>query len=454
MPSVQESLDFLYSRINYERLSSGKGTFPFRLTRMRALLRKLDDPDRWAATIHIGGTKGKGSTAAMVAAMLSAGGIRTGLYTSPHLNQLQERFQVDGQACGDTEFVELVGIVRRAAERLERDGRGQATFFELTTAIGWLHFYRSQCQAVVLEVGLGGRLDSTNVCFPHVCAITSVGLDHQHILGQTVAEIASEKAGIIKPGIPVVTGLADGPAWEVVAAHAERMGAPLWKLGRDFDYSWQPGPTPWGMHVSYRATLPRGQNRDAWLVPLAGEHQAKNAAVAMAIIDTLTDVDGPSVLLPAQRKGLAAMRCPARIEPFPGRPTVVLDAAHNDDSMAALCSVLGQATVTRPLIAVFGTSQDKDAAAQLGRLIQVVDRVIFTHYHGNPRWRNPSELRGIAKSLGLPDRCSEIIGDPVQALRRGRDLAGGSGHVVVSGSFFLAAELRPLLLADQLDHNG
>lgn len=212
----QDALGFLYDRINYERMASGTSRYPFRLKRITELLRRLglagylhtDSPEPKVPLVHIAGTKGKGSTAAMLAAALSAADLRTGLYTSPHLHHLEERFRVDGQPCSSEQLISLVEQIKPATELVEQQ-IGSLSFFELTTAIALMHFDATECDAIVMEVGLGGRLDSTNVCSPSVSAITSIGLDHQHVLGETLVEIAAEKAGILKAGVPVVSGVAD-----------------------------------------------------------------------------------------------------------------------------------------------------------------------------------------------------------------------------------------------------
>ncbi len=464
---IDRALQFLYGRINYERQPTGRGLYPFRLARMRRLLRELGDPDTHYVVVHIGGTKGKGSTSTMVAAMLTAGGLRTGLYTSPHLNHLGERFRVDGVACGDEELVDRVAAVREATERMEQDGKGSATFFELTTAVALLHFQRSGCQTAVLEVGLGGRLDSTNVCHPRVSAITSVGLDHQHILGDTVAEIAAEKAGILKPGVPAISGVADGPAREVIEAQAHHVGAPVWRIGRDFEVQChavqchaldKPSPNepfssePWGTTFDYRSHVSESPDRLGWRIPLEGEHQGRNAGVALAIIDALAASGGPVVSLADQRRGLSEVVCDARTERFDLRPTVLLDAAHNTDSIAALCDVIRRRRGSQPVAIVFGTSHDKDAAAQLFQLIEATEHLILTRFHENPRWRDPAEMAAIVEGYVANHPANQRVTVeqktlPTEALQRAQQAVGPDGLVVVCGSFFLAAELRPLLLA-------
>ena len=278
----RDALRFLYERINYERLSaSGASRYPFRLQRVTDLMRLLqlerylaaDSTQPRVPLIHIAGTKGKGSVAAMVAAALTACGWRTGLYTSPHLHQLEERFRVDGEPCSPTELISLVQRVESAAKEIERSSGG-LSFFELTTAMAMMHFDASSCDVLVIEVGLGGRLDSTNVFASSVSVITSIGLDHQHVLGHDLPSIAREKAGIIKPGVPVVSGVDDPEAAAVIAERAEQSGSKLYWLGRDFTYHSEPRPL-WGSSVRYNGIQPPLIPQASWTLAMEGQHQAR-----------------------------------------------------------------------------------------------------------------------------------------------------------------------------------
>lgn len=440
------AIEYLYRQINYERTAESK-PYAFRLRRMRDLLEMLalrgvagDD----LPVVHIAGTKGKGSTATMVAAMLTASGIRTGLYTSPHLVELAERFVVDGQRASNREVASLVETVRDAAVCLASSDVGPPTFFELTTAVALLHFKLRDCQAVVLEVGLGGRLDSTNVCAPKVTAITSIGLDHQHILGNTLGEIAYQKAGIIKPNVPVVSGLSDGEAAEVIGRVASERGAPLLKLGTDFDFSSEALRDAWGSRLDLISKHPSVRARRDWLLPLDGSHQGRNAAIACTIIDLLQQ-SGTETSLDAQASGLAQVQCVGRIERFRmlDGSEVIVDTAHNSDSIDALCNCLDERAAGRTVTVIFGTSHDKDHIAMLQRLCQTADRLILTRYHGNPRYREPAELMAALP----PGHTATIQEFPETALAFARQNAQPpEDHlIVVCGSFFLAAEVRPLV---------
>jgi dihydrofolate synthase/folylpolyglutamate synthase len=362
------------------------------------------------------------------------------------LVDLEERFVVDGQCASKPEVASLVTAVRDAAQCLASSDAGPPTFFELTTAVALLHFKRRDCQAVVLEVGLGGRLDSTNVCVPTVTAITSIGLDHQHILGNTLGEIAFQKAGIIKPGVPVVSGLSGGEAAEVIDRVAHERGAPLVKIGVDFDYCVEPLSETWGSRFDLISKHSSIRDRFGWHLPLDGTHQGRNAAIACTIMDLL-EQRGTGSALDSQATGLAQVKCVGRIERFtmPDGCEVILDTSHNIDSISALCDCLEKRAAKRKVTIIFGTSRDKDHVAMLQRLCDTADRLILTRYHGNPRFRETAELLAALP----PGRTAVIHECPATALAIARqDAQPPTDHlIVVCGSFFLAAEVRPLLVA-------
>jgi dihydrofolate synthase/folylpolyglutamate synthase len=452
------ALDFLLGRINYERTS----TIPYRsaefkLDRMRRLLSLLHDPHLALRAVHIAGTKGKGSTASMIAAVLSAAGYSTGLYTSPHLERLEERFLVDGRQCDEKRFVALAVQVQAAVNELNRlaaaagDASDIPTFFEITTAMAMLHFAQCNIDAAVLEVGLGGRLDSTNVCVPEVCLITSISYDHTRQLGSTLRAIAGEKAGIIKPGVPVVSGVvAEEPRGAIVAAAAEQ-GAPLIERGRDFDAVAVPrrchaGP-PIGQRFDYWENSPEGRWSLADLhLPLLGQHQAANAAAAIAALRQLVR-RGWNISDGAIHRGLAAARCDARIEVIQRRPDVILDVAHNVASIEAIVEVLRARFPSGRRVLLFASSRDKDVPGMLRLLLPEFDHIVLTRYLINPRAVAVEELHSLARET-LIEGCTRrreiaIEPDPVAAWRYARQLARPDDLICITGSFFLAAELLP-----------
>ncbi len=453
--SYQQALAFLYDRINYERIVEPTGRFKFRLQRIRELMRRLELSDylyRPAAThpkvplVHIAGTKGKGSTASMVAATLTAAGRKTGLYTSPHLHQLEERFRIDGVPCSQQEIVNLVQRIVPATQAVERQ-LGPTSFFELTTTLALLHFDSANCDAIVLEVGLGGRLDSTNVCAPSVSVITSIGLDHQHVLGNTLVEIAAEKAGIIKPGVPVISGVADSEAAKVVAQMATRKECDLFAVGTDFDFE-STAAAEWGSELTYRGHRTPLTEQIRVKIPMEGDHQSRNGAIAIAALDLLRN-QGVSIPIPTVEQGIGQLTCIARIERFllPQNVTVIVDAAHNDDSIAALCKTLARRFSDTPMVVVFGTSVDKNAEAMLQTLNTITDQFVLTRFRGNPRFRPPMELlKLLPESLKMN---TPVLEDPIEACQTALRRVTPGGTLVVCGSFFLAAETRECFLAQQ-----
>src|SRR5438874_2151337 len=451
------AIAFLQRRINYERTPSVPYLSPaFTLDRMRRLMSLLGDPHLGLKAIHIAGTKGKGSTAAMVAAVLTATGYRTGLYTSPHLERIEERLVIDGQICPPDKFLALAAEVQPAVEILDRESEAQGTtgptFFEVTTAMAFLHFAQANVDAAVLEVGLGGRLDSTNVCNPEVCIITSISFDHVRQLGHTLAAIAAEKAGIIKRGVPVISGVINVEPRETIAHRAAELAAPLFQRGIDFDLS----PLLTTHHspltcFSYRepATSPTYELRDIEL-NLLGHHQAANAAAAIAAINRLRD-RGWSISDEAIRRGLATAHIPARIEQIQSSPAIILDVAHNLASIEALLAVVRERFAPHQRIAVFASSKDKDYTGMLKLVLPAFDTVFLTQYIHNPRaapaeslLATALEIRGAAGN-GARRPILHATVRPQDALRLARAVAGSDDLICIAGSFFLAAELRPLL---------
>ncbi len=319
-PAARTSaIRFLTDRIDYERTwAMPYNASRLGLDRMRQLLYRLGNPGLDLPIVHVAGTKGKGSTSAMIAAALVAAGYRTGLFTSPHLEGVEERMAVDGNACPPGELVELVRLVRPAVEAMDRlaaGGPGPAgpTYFEITTAMALLHFARQGCQAVVLEVGLGGRLDATNVCAPRVAVITSISFDHTQELGDTLAAIAGEKAGIVKPGVPLVSGVVQPEPREVIRTVCRQRGCPLIERGTDYDFDYEPPRNAQlgGQTGRVRFRTPEGSQD--FRLGLLGRHQAANAATALAVLDQLRR-SGWRLPEAAVGRALAGLAWPARIE--------------------------------------------------------------------------------------------------------------------------------------------
>ena len=466
------ALAYLYGRIDYERadrlprLSRG-----LNLNRMRELASRLGDPQYCYPVVHVAGTKGKGSTSAMIAAVLTASGYRTGLYTSPHVECVEERLQIDGRRCGADEFVDLLRRVRPAVDALDREsaarggGESGPTYFEITTAAALVYFASRQVDAAVLEVGLGGRLDSTNICRPEVAVITSISFDHMRQLGHTLAAIAGEKAGIIKPGVPVVTGVTEPEPLDVIRQTAARHGCACYAAGQHFGHHYLGTHPPEQASVP-SATWPHGWSEfDYWedtaegrhelrqlRTGLMGRHQAANAAVAVAALSQLRQ-RGWRLTEAAIRTGLARVDMPARIEVLQQRPTIILDAAHNVASAQALIEVLRETyprAGVRRRILIFAASQDKDVASIFRPLLPEFDVAILTRFLNNPRAADPAELVRKAERVLAEqaiDTCQLLPEDNAAAAwQLARRLAAVDDLVCVTGSFFLASELRHQVL--------
>lgn len=447
----QDRLDFLYGRLNYEWLGMPKLTEELRLGRMRKLLRLLGDPHESLRIIHVAGTKGKGSTSVMIAAALTAAGIRTGLFCSPHLHRLEERFLIDGVLASPEELVALTDAVRPAVEKLDADCadsryRGP-TFFEITTAMGLLHFARRNVGAVVLEVGMGGRLDSTNVVHPELSVVTTISFDHTRQLGTTLDAIATEKAGIFKRDRPAVSGVVQPEARAAIRRVASQRRAPLRELDCDFHYRFEPPAAPLTRPTAGRVTV------DTWRthwgeidVPLLGAHQAGNAAIALASLDVLAEC-GWNVGRDAVVRGFASLRWPARVEVLGEAPWLVVDSSHNVASAAALAETLRTCFPPARRTLIFGTSRDKDLRGQLQALLPLFDELVVTRYLENPRSVAPEE---IARAIGeLDGRVPLVTTDPAEALAVARQRTAPDGLICVTGSLFLAAEARALIINEE-----
>ncbi len=458
-----EALAFLFGRFDFERNTSMPySSKAFKLDRMRQLLAELGDPQQGMKIVHVAGTKGKGSTAMMIASMLTAAGYRTGVYTSPHLEHVEERASIDGRPCSANELVGLLNEIRPVVESMDWEvssgtakTRRGPTFFEITTAMALLHFRQSDVDFTVLEVGLGGRLDSTNVCQPLVSVITSISFDHTKQLGETLAEIAAEKAGIIKPGVPVVSGVTDPEPANVIAQIALDNESPLFQVDRDFEFNYSSrgaGPSindPWnGPAVLDYREQPNGSvsGLDQIHLRMLGRHQAANAAVAIATIRRLVQQGWP-VDVHAIRGGLAECRCPARMEFVSSSPNVLIDSAHNVASVDALLATLDEYFPACRRILLFATSRDKDAASMLGRLLLSFDQVILTRYCKNPRYVASAELLALCQQTTINGSPTiSVEENPVKAWHLAMSLAAPDDLVCVAGSCFIAGELRPLAL--------
>jgi dihydrofolate synthase/folylpolyglutamate synthase len=406
----------------------------FGLENIRALVDELGHPERAFVAVHVAGTNGKGSVTAMVDAALQAAGYRSARYTSPHLVHLTERFVIDGRPVEPEALVEAVASVRDAAARLTARGRLEThpTFFEATTAAAFELFRRRQVDIAVCEVGLGGRLDATNVVSPAVTAITSIALDHQQYLGTTLADIAYEKAGIIKPGVPVVVGNLDAGAGAVIERVARERGAGV--VGA-FDGAGanRVRSNPGGSQTM-RLVTPRCDYGEVELA-LAGAHQLHNAVIAVRVLEEL-DRRGVAVPPAAVVTALATVRWPGRLERVVVNEEreLLLDAAHNPAGAAALAAFLGDHGDKRPL--VFAAMRDKDAEGMLRALVPTVSALVLTRA-ANARSTDPLVLAALARAIA-PDLPSTVADTAGAALSSAWRMAP---RIVVAGSIFLLGDV-------------
>jgi dihydrofolate synthase/folylpolyglutamate synthase len=387
------------------------------LDRVERVLERLGNPERrLGAVVHVAGTNGKGSTVAMVAAVARAAGARVATYTSPHLSSLTERITVDGARITETELV-------AAAEQVWAAGGDALTFFEQITAIGFVHLAASAPAVTVLEVGLGGRLDATNVAHAPIAVVTGVAMDHMELLGPTLDAIAAEKAGIFKAGQAAIVGASGEPAAVPTLIDAARAAGVASLTAIDA--------------ARVAAVPPLG---------LGGAHQRANAAAALAAVDALEDAGALAADATLRAAALAATTHPGRFEIVDERPRLVLDGAHNPHGARALAGAMAE--LPRPRVLVLGVSGDKDVAAIAGALVPAADAVIATAYR-QPRALAPGALAALVRTAGGTDVATAP--DVIAGLAAARARAGASGSIVVAGSLFLVGEARVHLVGGPVD---
>jgi len=424
----------------------------FDLAHMRVLLAAMDHPERTFPSILVAGTNGKGSTAATLASIFGASGLDTGLYTSPHLVRINERIRINGEEISDDDFARQHGEVDAVAERLVERGElpWHPSFFEMMTAIAFAHFAREKVDIAVLEVGMGGRLDATNVVEPLVSVITDISLDHQKYLGNTVSEIAREKAGIIRPGGVVVTLPQQPEANDVigntildldaVGVSAVQYVPPVSPASPEFRVpSTEKDRTP-----RYRYPLQVMGKQIVVESPLVGRHQLRNVALAVAAAEEVGKKGLRGITPEAIERGIRQTRWPGRFEVRPagdGWPEIVLDVAHNPAGAWALRSALSERYDDRPLIFVFGAMRDKAISEMTEILFPLAFRVIATRPE-NPRAASPEEIQEAGRRTGAE---IEAVADVELALERARLSAGPQGVMVVTGSIYLVGEAMRIL---------
>ncbi|MDA8169018.1 MAG: bifunctional folylpolyglutamate synthase/dihydrofolate synthase [Nitrospiraceae bacterium] len=397
----------------------------------RRLLAAIGNPQKSFSSIHIAGTNGKGSTSTAIASILRANGFRTGLFTSPHLVSFTERIRIDGREVEEETIVELTG---RLIETVRNLPGLSPTFFEFATAMAFLYFRENAVQWAAVETGMGGRLDATNTVEPRVAVITPVSMDHREFLGGTLREIAGEKAGIIKPGVPLVLGPQMPEALAVMEETAQKNSCPVYIYGRDF-YSTLREQTATGITFDYES--PGLELKDIFF-PLRGYYQAVNAATAIKAIELAGSADADLI-----RKGLGEAILPGRLELASANPDIVLDGAHNPEAARTLARAIREIYPGRNIVLVAGIMSDKDIDGILKELLPVARKTIFTA-PAYARAARPEELSERAGGLGFTGGllCPEVSG----AIEKARGLAEAGDIILIAGSFYTAGEAKEAIL--------
>ncbi|MGB0768244.1 MAG: bifunctional folylpolyglutamate synthase/dihydrofolate synthase [Phycisphaeraceae bacterium] len=434
-------LKWLYGHVDNERLRLVKyDDQTFSLDRMRQLLKLLGNPQDGLKIVHVAGTKGKGSTCAMIASMLQGCGYVVGSFSSPHLIDLRERITINGSMVPYNECADLFREIAKVEGKLKG---GPPTFFEIMTAAALKYFADQAVDIAVLETGIGGRLDCTSVVEPLVTAVTAISMDHTHLLGDTLEAIAKEKAGIFKPGVPALTLKQEDEAAEALSQAALDAGTMLETTGDEIDFSYRfEANKELGPHC--RVCVNTETSKFEHLaVPLKGEHQAHNCALALAVLDKLKQ-HGFHFEEQQLIKGLAATELPGRMEFVHDKPRVLIDGAHNASSIHALIKSLGAHVQYDSLVMVFGCGQDKDIPGMLEQVALGADKIIFTEAKGNPRAVETGDLlKRFAEVSGKMAQTADNLPD---ALKLAARAVSREDLIVVTGSFYLAGEARKFFL--------
>ena len=442
--TYKQAEEFLLQTIDYEKLTQYKyDTSTFDLKRMEEMMCSVGDPHTKRKTIHITGTKGKGSTAIIVSSILSRLGLKTGLFTSPHLTYLGERMKVNDKTISQETFVQLMNMLKPYIDKITAETPIlMPTFFEIVTAIAFLYFEREKTDLSVLEVGMGGRLDSTNIILPEVSVITPVGYDHTDRLGKTLDKIAFEKAGIIKEGIPVISSIQEPDALAVISKTCNEKRSLLYLVGQDiliYDIKVAQRNGIYGTECVIETWRNRYKNI---FLPLVGRHQVENCAAAIGSLEVLAGkgvikIDNELIV-----NALADIRCPARIEVISEEPLTIVDTAHTVASMKILRESIKESFSFRKLVLVIGLSSDKDIEGVLKEIVSISNDLIFTRT-GNPREADPEQMAVIAKRFSQNNLM--VIEDIDEAMEEAKRIAKKDDLICITGSFFLAGKVKELL---------
>lgn len=442
--SYKQAKDFLLQTIDYEKLTQYKyNTSGFDLKRMVEMMSFVGNPHKKRRCVHITGTKGKGSTSIIIASILKELGLKTGLFTSPHLIYLEERMKVNDRMISQKMFVELINRLKPYIDRIMvKTPALMPTFFEIVTAIAFLYFERKKVDISVLEVGMGGRLDSTNIILPEISVITPVGYDHTARLGHTLDRIAYEKAGIIKEGVPVISSVQEPEALSVISKTCKEKNARLYLVGKDILINNIKATKRNGIYgTGCEIQTWKNKYKNIFL-PLVGRHQVENCATAIGSLEVLSEngvikTDNEMVI-----NALAKVKCPARIEVISKSPLIILDTAHTVSSMKILRESIKENFSFKKLIVVIGLSADKDIEGILKEIACVADGLILTRT-GNPREAEPEQMAVTAKRFYR--KKPMVIEDIDEALKEARRIAKKDDLICITGSFFLAGKMKTLL---------
>ena len=435
--NYDKAIEYLYGRTDYEKQERLRyNVTTFNLKRMEKLLSLVGNPHTKIRTVHIGGTKGKGSTATMLAKMLEANGYNVGLYTSPHVVHLHERITVNSVMISEPQMRDLLNRIYTPIEKLSKTD--PPTFFEIMTALAFMHFLDTAVDIAIVETGMGGRLDSTNVIKPQVVGITSLSIDHSQQLGNTIDRIAEEKAGIFKQGVPAVTVQQEPAAMQVLKSRATAMNAPLSITGSDIDFSHRfETSREDGPHTRICLTTPTSKFEHL-RVPLYGKHQAINCGLALAMLDKLKTV-GYQIDNQKAAEGLHNVSLAGRMEMICEDPRIMIDAAHNAASIKALIHAIGQNVPYDSMVVIFGCNNDKDVRGMLESLQYGADKAIFTRSN-SPKAVSPDELA---------DMYTEICGKMCQtaaslgpALQLAKSAVSKEDLICITGSFYLIGQAK------------
>jgi dihydrofolate synthase/folylpolyglutamate synthase len=426
--TYKEAVDYLFS-LQFFGIKLG-------LENIRALCRELGDPFNAYETVHVAGTNGKGATCAMLASMLREAGYRTGLYTSPHLVDFRERIQVDGHPVDEDFVVQFTGRIRPSLDRLK------ATFFEATTAMAFTFFREAGVEVAVIETGMGGRLDATNVLGPALTVITPIGIDHVQYLGNTISEIAREKAGILKPHVPVVVAPMDAVARSILESEAERLQCPFLRAEQSVVLT---DVRQTGTGHCFGAYC--GCAKTDFEIPLRGKHELQNATSALAAAGALRN-SGWALEQPAMQQGLRKVRWPGRFEVLPWKPPLVLDVSHNVPGAQTVVDTFGSFFPGKRALFVIGMMKDKDYAGFLRTVQPIASRFVLTQ----PQVDRAAEAGALAKALTGDN--GECVPNVSEAVDRALGMADSDEVVVITGSFYTLGEAMQHLGIEPFGDNG